>query len=660
MNLPATVFGKYEIKGTIREKALFSIVGGIDLESGQEIHAIIFDADLVPVDQFIRRFELVAKNLRNLDPQRGVPVLDVGEYENQAVVVHPQIEGQTLSEILDKNGTLSIDQVLGVLQCVGDYLDKLHRAGLPHGMLTPEHVLLALEDEVRIMGAGYALGVNLPELISSGQIEPKPYHAPELRGGAKLTPETDFYALGATIYEALTGEPPELDPKYPFPGNKHPGLPPELDDLVAKCLAVDLSQRVRSAAELLNRLEDIRRGIAMGTQDTILGMEDALVGHTLGAYQLVERLGQGGMATVYKAYEPVLDRYVAIKILPQFFARDPSFSHRFRREARAVAQLDHPNIVPIFSFGEEGEITYIAMRYVEGGTLKKIRGQVYAPEQAIRLLLPIAQALSYAHKRGVIHRDIKPSNIFMADGEWPLLGDFGLAKMAEVSQKLTGTGVGMGTPMYMSPEQGQGDNVDHRTDIYSMGIMLYEMLTGDVPFRADTPMAIVIKHITAPMPIPREINPDIPEDLERIILKATAKSPDNRFQSVEEMCAVLEVMLSRLIAVAPAAPMIFEDLEDHTPTEVASQEQPEVQPDPSPVNEDEILEAPTKLVSGVSICPACNNRNRPGMRFCEECGESLIPLEPEQAASSETKCSECNTNNRPGMKFCEECGNPLE
>ena len=159
-------------------------------------------------------------------------------------------------------------------------------------------------------------------------------------------------------------------------------------------------------------------------------------------------------------------------------------------------------------------------------------------------MLPIARALAYAHKRGVIHRDIKPSNVLISDEGWPVLADFGLAQMAQASARLTESGVGMGTPTYMSPEQGQGDRVDHRTDIYSFGIMLYELVTGEAPFRADTPMAVVIKHLTAPMPMPSQVNPNIPPEVETLILKATAKNPDDRFQSAEELALAMERALN--------------------------------------------------------------------------------------------------------------------
>jgi serine/threonine-protein kinase len=310
-------------------------------------------------------------------------------------------------------------------------------------------------------------------------------------------------------------------------------------------------EQTQSDLDFQKQVEEACRAIEQAPSD--LSMEDSLVGQTLGGYRLTGRLGQGGMATVYKAYEPALDRYVAVKVLPQFFARDPIFVQRFRREAKAVAQLNHPNIVPIYSFGEAGGITYIAMQFVVGDTLKHERGQQFNFADALRLLLPITRALAYAHQRGIVHRDIKPSNVLIAEGNWPLLADFGLAQMAEGSEKLTASGVGMGTPSYMSPEQGQGEKVDHRTDIYSLGIMLYELVTGDVPFRADTPMAVVIKHISAPMPPPRQVNPNIPDDLEALILKATAKSPADRFQSADEMALAMERVLNNLAAQPAAA-----------------------------------------------------------------------------------------------------------
>lgn len=466
--------------------------------------------------------------------------------------------GQTLAQMTADNGGLFLDIALDIVYQVGEFLEALHSQRRVHGAISPASIFLGQDGKVQVLDSERAA---LEEEIAHH------YQAPEVRAGEPVKPCADFYALGVTLYKALTGEVP-TDPQAPWPGDKCPGLPPELDELVAKCLNTDPSRRVQSAYEFLDGVEDVRNSLAQEAGDTIIGMEDLLVGQTLGSYRLVERLGQGGMATVYKAYEPALSRYVAIKVLPQFFAHDPNFMRRFQREAKASARLSHPNIVSIHSFDEQDGITYIAMQFVDGGTLKQSRGLVYESKEAIRLALPILRALAYAHEQGIVHRDIKPSNVLMANGDWPVLADFGLAQMAEVSMRLTGTGVGVGTPAYMSPEQGQGVNVDHRTDIYSMGIMLYEMLTGDVPFRTDTPMAIVIKHITAPIPPPRTINPRIPEALELIVLKATAKAPDDRYQSADEMATALEEVLTQISGLASegsgAAPKIADQFESRS------------------------------------------------------------------------------------------------
>ena len=260
-----------------------------------------------------------------------------------------------------------------------------------------------------------------------------------------------------------------------------------------------------------------------------------MIGETLGPYKIIEKIGLGGMATVYKAFQPALQRFVAVKVLPSQMAETPGFALRFQQEALTVARLEHPHILPVYDFGQEGGQAYIVMRYLEGGTLRGIMGKPLALPHITDVIGQVADALDYAHERRVIHRDVKPSNVLLDPSGRAYLTDFGVARILEATQQLTGMGVGVGTPAYMSPEQGQGGRIDRRSDVYSLGVVLYEMLSGQVPFRAETPIAVVLKHIHEPLPLPSMINPAIPRSVEKVVLKALAKKPADRYQTAGEM-----------------------------------------------------------------------------------------------------------------------------
>jgi serine/threonine-protein kinase len=264
-----------------------------------------------------------------------------------------------------------------------------------------------------------------------------------------------------------------------------------------------------------------------------------LSGTIIGQYNIIEQIGRGGMSTVYKAHQPSLDRFVALKILPSDLAKAEDFKARFEREARAIARLRHRNILTIFDDGRHENIFYLVMEYVSGGTLQERLGWPQEMPWAINIISQVGDALAHAHQQGIIHRDVKPGNILMAWDDWPLLSDFGLAKIVEDSLHLTLGGAGLGTPQYMSPEQAQGLIVDHRSDIYSLGVVLYEAVTGRRPFGNDNAVAVIFKHINDPITPPRTLRSDIPADLETIILKALAKSLDDRYQRMEDFVADL-------------------------------------------------------------------------------------------------------------------------
>jgi eukaryotic-like serine/threonine-protein kinase len=266
-------------------------------------------------------------------------------------------------------------------------------------------------------------------------------------------------------------------------------------------------------------------------------------GSRIGPYEIKELLGKGGMASVYKAFQPSLERDVAIKIMADQFAHDPQFAERFRREARSIARLRHPNILTVYDAGEENGLLYIVMEIIEGPTLKdEMKARPLSIEESLNFLQQTAAALDYANRTGIIHRDIKPSNVLIdRAGGRAVLSDFGIAKLAEAgNNQLTATGLGVGTPDYMSPEQAQGEAVDARSDEYSLAVMAYEMLTGRVPFTGDTPIAVVMGHISRPLPSARSLNPEIPVSIEKVLEKALAKRKEDRYESAAAFNTALQ------------------------------------------------------------------------------------------------------------------------
>ncbi len=281
------------------------------------------------------------------------------------------------------------------------------------------------------------------------------------------------------------------------------------------------------------------------------------IGRTIGGrYKIEALLGQGGMSAVYRGSDPNLRRTVAVKLIHAHLSSDPEFARRFEQEAAAVAQLRHSNIIQVYDFNRDGDLLYMVLEYLPGETLQaKLKalhaaGQKLPVAEVVRIMAPVVEAVAYAHQRGMIHRDLKPANVMLNPDGQPILMDFGVAKMRG-GQQHTATGAIIGTVTYMSPEQARGDALDERADLYSLGVMLFEMAAGRPPFEGDSAMTVMLKHLNEPPPDLHDLNQAVPEALVAVIQKALAKTPADRFQSAAEMAAALR-------AVAPLAPTLVQ------------------------------------------------------------------------------------------------------
>ncbi len=272
-----------------------------------------------------------------------------------------------------------------------------------------------------------------------------------------------------------------------------------------------------------------------------------LIGKTVGCYTVLEQIGRGGMATVFKALDRNDGQTVAIKVLMPQLAMEENFKARFRREARVLRELKHPNVVPVLDYGEANGLVYLVMPFMQVGTLRDrmLSGELRVQEAA-SIVNQIASALQYAHDTGVVHRDVKPSNILIDENGNAWLSDFGFAHISDASLNLTGSAL-IGTPAYISPEQINGGKITHLSDQYSLGVVLYHLSTGRLPYDADTPIAIAIKHATEPLPRPRSVNPNLPDAIEVILIKALAKDPAQRFNSVAEFNDAFQAALQQAL-----------------------------------------------------------------------------------------------------------------
>jgi serine/threonine protein kinase len=319
----------------------------------------------------------------------------------------------------------------------------------------------------------------------------------------------------------------------------------------------------------------------------------------IGPYRIVSQIGRGGMATVFKAYHTALDRFVAIKVPVADFQANPDVLARFKREVKIIAKLDHPNIIPIYDVSEVQGTPYLVMRFIDGRTLREFLSQ-YKKTISLNTIMAIMRAvtgaLGFAHQKQVLHRDVKPSNIMLGNDGSVYLMDFGLARIVAEADLTLSKDIVVGTPYYISPEQAKGEPLDERTDIYSLGVVLYELLTGRVPFTGERPSIVVYHHISTPPPPPSTFNPNISPSMEQIVLKALAKDRARRFASAAEMMATLHDVVQSEAQLLPQAVPV--PLPPKSSEDVSAESSPDVKSDAATARQ---LKSPSTLLLALSI-----------------------------------------------------------
>jgi len=539
-----------------------------------------------------RRFLREAQAASQLDHPNICTIHEVDETEDGALFIAMALyEGETLRDRLDR-GALAVDEAVEIASQVAAGLARAHERGIVHRDVKPANLVLTADGQVKILDFGIARLADQSRLTRAGTtLGTAAYMSPEQFHGEPGDPRTDVWSLGVVIYEMVTGRLPFADlderemvrailqsPPRPM-APPRPGVNEGLERIVIRALAKPPAGRyasmesmrtdlrklgalVASAASAMSERSEaedesdrtlLEIPLASGSARTDIRtdnrtdnrtetgeLDEGLLGRVVGHYRILELLGGGGMGVVYKAEDTRLSRVVALKFLPPELTRDAEAKERFMQEARTASSLDHPNLCTILELGEtrSGRL-YLAMPCYDGETLRrKIAGGPLPVDEAAEIAEQIARGLAKAHRNGIVHRDVKPANVIVtSDGVVKIL-DFGLAKLAG-SAVITSTGSSAGTPAYMSPEQARGEEVDHRTDVWSLGVVLYEMLAGRRPFRGDHEQAVIHSLLNdRPQPL-REVRSGVAPRLERIVDGLLAKDPAGRYASAEEAFADL-------------------------------------------------------------------------------------------------------------------------
>ncbi len=544
------IAARYEIIAGIGQGGMGSVYKALDRELDRVIALKTIRSDMASNANVLRRFKQEILLARQISHRNVIRIFDFGVADGIRFITMEFVDGENLKSRMRRQGKLAPDESVAIMRQICEGLQAAHAEEVIHRDLKPENILIDRQNHVRIMDFGLARSFEAPHVTRTGMLLGTPdYMSPEQARGEHADARSDVFAAGLIFYELLTGDLPfkadsmvdrllqRTRERARPPELVDPAIPKRLSEIVMGCLEMDAESRYQSASEILRAL-DGRESSGEAARASPPGL--LRPGTMLGTrYRIEAEAGEGGMGKVYRATDMDLGRTIALKVVRAELAGDPQSFERLKREILLASQVTHRHVLRIHDLGEADSVRFVSMAWVDGEDLGAlIRRNGPLPEDRIlSLAKQVCEGLEAAHRAGVIHRDLKPRNILLDSTGSACISDFGLAETLKISQETVSArdAAISGTPRYMSPEQVQGKNVDERTDIYSLGLVLYEMATGVAPFNDDSALQTMLQRVTETPKNPKLLNPLLSDKLAKAILRCLERDPAKRYPSAREL-----------------------------------------------------------------------------------------------------------------------------